>query len=260
MSCHNWETGDIVLSTTEFRRVKTEFFETMNKRITLEFESVVRLYVALLAAGKGKRNFDWKTAFDALLQERTVSGYSSWGRTTQSTYDFRVLDEDLIKRKMLYKEENDPVTKVVTREKCAPRKPLKKDFPLFVLSKATRASGDYCEGTVTFNAVNRMVSWNVSENNHAVDRARESFVGSLFFKLLGTVKWTRGTGGCISGNDEHRRDNREAGGGANELKETFGPLGEQMKEREYGSILRRPARRTPKAKPAKTAAKVVAAR
>jgi hypothetical protein len=61
----------------------------------------------------------------------------------------------------------------------------------------------------------RRVRWHVGENNHARDRAHEIPFVNAFLRLINEVKWVRGTGGQIVGNDEYNRDNAYEGGGAN---------------------------------------------
>jgi hypothetical protein len=80
------------------------------------------------------------------------------------------------------------------------------------------------EGTITFK--DNTAIWDVPENNHAVDQARESILGKTFFNLLDKVEWKRGTGGEIVGNNEYNREADYAGGGANYVTGGFGPLGD----------------------------------
>lgn len=69
------------------------------------------------------------------------------------------------------------------------------------------------------------VSWVVPENNKAVDEARASGVGKLFFQRLKEVEWTRHTGGIISGNDEFNQESRDSGYGGNYTSFRCGPIG-----------------------------------
>lgn len=81
------------------------------------------------------------------------------------------------------------------------------------------------DGVIRFDKATSSVTWEVSENNHAVERCRGHVLGQRFFDELGKVRWTRGTGGTISGNDEYSREADYAGGGANYCTAGFGPIG-----------------------------------
>ena len=105
-----------------------------------------------------------------------------------------------------------------------PVRPLKKDFPKLT-NKTTQIDNDDC--TVVFNDKTHTVSWSVQENNHAVENARESILGQAFFSALRKIKWTRGSGGELVGNDEYNQDDCSSGGGANYTKAHYGPKGEK---------------------------------
>lgn len=79
--------------------------------------------------------------------------------------------------------------------------------------------------TMTFDDAQRELIWEVSENNHAVDRARSHDFVHVVFDRLRHVKWTRGTGGVIVGNDEYSRDTDCVGGGGNYITGSYGPRG-----------------------------------
>ena len=71
------------------------------------------------------------------------------------------------------------------------------------------------EATVTFHNATKSVTWNVPENNHAVETAREHWFAKALFTALGNITWTRGNGGTIVGNDEYNRDSDYEDGGGN---------------------------------------------
>jgi hypothetical protein len=79
----------------------------------------------------------------------------------------------------------------------------------------------------TISLKGRVVTWDVPENNHAVENAHEEPLAQVFFGFLGKVVWTRGTGGIGSGNDEYRRESTESGAGSNYTTFQYGPLGER---------------------------------
>ena len=97
--------------------------------------------------------------------------------------------------------------------KLSLKKPLKKDFPL--ATNKTRHF-DLGEASISFSDdTKKTVIWDVPENNHAPERARDYSLARTFFYELGRIKWTRGSGGEITGNNEYNRDDYESGGGAN---------------------------------------------
>jgi hypothetical protein len=65
--------------------------------------------------------------------------------------------------------------------------------------------------------------WDVPENNHAREHAREEKNAKVLFNALRNIKWVRGSGGDIVGNDEYHREDRGVGGGGNYLVQSFGP-------------------------------------
>lgn len=96
---------------------------------------------------------------------------------------------------------------------------IKERFPA---TNRTTRFGDG-EWLLTFDREKRTVVWAVAENNHARDYGRTHPVAQAFFQALDKVKWTRGTGGQIVGNDEYNRDDVYAGGGANYVVDEYGP-------------------------------------
>ena len=234
MSRNEWEQGDFILSTAEFGKFKKTLIESWNTQIENEFSILGRLYEDLRSAGKGKRNFNWSETLGKMIEKTEQRG--SWMYKNR-TYDFKILDEWQVKRALL---DDKVVEQVNGREvvkfvrSAKPHAPKKADFkPLSARSTDTLGM---CEASVRFDPKLRKVSWNVSENNHAVDYAREGFLGRKFFELLKKVEWTRNTGGHIFGNDEYNEDEgeRHCGGGGSYMKETFGPRGEKAYKDKHG--------------------------
>ena len=100
-----------------------------------------------------------------------------------------------------------------------PRKPIRKDYPL-ANNKQTKFHFD--EAEIMFLIDAREVHYYSGDNNRQVERAREHEVGQLFFRLLGEITWTRGTGGQLIGNDEYNQDRDGVGGGGNYVTFTYG--------------------------------------
>lgn len=84
----------------------------------------------------------------------------------------------------------------------------------------------YLGARLVLDEKTRTVRWVVPENNHAVDFAWRHPMGKAFENALRKVRWVRGTGGKLVGNDEYNRDSRYEGGGANYVTRRYGPLGQ----------------------------------
>lgn len=239
MSCYNWERGSFVLSTAEYRRFRDEFIVGVNKLIEHDFKLVERLYSELLEKKKtAKRGTSWQDIFNEVFhQNHDVSRYGYSFK--EPKYSFKKASDWDVRRALFLRIVKAADGRNIEDCSGAPLKPKKKDFAPLVATKVASVSADGDEGCVSFDAKKRLVVWRVSENNRAVERARESNIGRLFFDLLRRVKWTRGTGGSITGNDEYNREDDSPGGGGNQLKESFGPLGEADREDQYGALRRK---------------------
>lgn len=190
MSCNEWERGIFNLSSTEFSKFKKELLERINENRLHSYQVSLEIHKSLKSIGKGKRNFDFGKEL-RLLEE---SGNKN-------------LDWDLISDAIIDKE---------TRKLKLPKKkdfaPLKRNQDLF----------EGPEFYIRFSPKEHKIVWNVQENNHACDDARDSFLGKEFFHLLSRVIWTTRTGGTIVGNNEYRSESCDEGGGANFVKDRYG--------------------------------------
>lgn len=108
-----------------------------------------------------------------------------------------------------------------------PKSPKRLQFKPLKMSANSIPVGH--EAGIGFDRQRRVVTWEVGENNHSVERAHEHHTGKEFFRRLARVNWTRGTGGEIVGNDEYNRDNDNAGGGANYVTQRFGSAEKNFK-------------------------------
>jgi hypothetical protein len=88
------------------------------------------------------------------------------------------------------------------------------------------------EGGISFDG--RNVHYHSGENNRQQERARQYPLSQVFFRELSRIKWTRGSGGVLIGNDEYNRDSDYVGGGANYITAHYGPRGCQEYKREHG--------------------------
>jgi hypothetical protein len=198
MSCYNWERGSIVIPSKEWAKFKKGLVAAYADIIEGQFAKAKQVYDRLMAKAKGRRKIgtleweEWLRAFD--LSEHDYEKVTN------------VLDFGLL----------------LNGKKNRPRRPLKKDFP-FPNGKTTRFPVGW-EGLVSLSDNKaRTVHWSTGENNRAVEDAHGSRMGQAFFRLLGRITWTRGSGGQLVGNDEYNREDDYEGGGANYVTATYGP-------------------------------------
>lgn len=209
MSRSESERGTIVIPRAEWSKLKAAVIEAHNAHRMALFETAVALVDKLAVAHKGKRGVNWsRAAQDMLHTQRATSrerlGENAWGERAREVVEL-ILPYD--------QETRQPVKR--------PRKPKKKDLGLLSPRKVKTVDSDL--GRITFDDEKHAVTWNVSDNNHACDTSRGHPVGRAFFAALGRVKWTRGSGGKIVGNDEYNREDRREGGGGNYVTSEFGP-------------------------------------
>lgn len=111
---------------------------------------------------------------------------------------------------------------VDSRRMKAPSRVLQADMD-FPTNRSTDFHVDDLE--VSFDKKTGSVQWCVNENNDAVNDARNHPLGKAVFSALGQVRWTRGTGGIITGNDEYNGGDTDADRGENYVSVAFGPAG-----------------------------------
>lgn len=201
MSRYEWEKGEFKLPSAEWAKFKSSIREAVNKNNAELYEASLKLHTAVSARLKGQRKPDIRgIAWEEMNKLRHFSDDEAY-----------LIVDAVLETKWVG---NTSQTRV--------RKPQKKNFPQHG-NNVTYVGTVGC--SISFDNEKRIATWSVEENNHAVERARETAVGRALFKALGKVKWARGTYGRIWGNDEYNRDSgREyAGGGGSYEKETFGP-------------------------------------
>lgn len=201
MSRYEFERGEITIPSAEWAAFKKAVREAYNRTAQKRLGLALQLHKHLTSRKIKKADLH-DEAWKFVNSENTGSIYSGKKYT----------DEDL-------SEAVRAVGVVFFSSRSKLRKPLKKDFPIAGNTTTCLEDG---EASVTFDNKRRVVVWNVSENNHAVDNAREGSLGKAFFKQLKSVKWTRGSGGTIYGNDEYNRDADYEGGGGHYVTGTYG--------------------------------------
>lgn len=227
MSTYEWERGTLKLPSGVAPKMRKALAEAQNKY----FDEVMAEAKKFWAANKTTSKKKLMAALDA--EYHKYSGPRGFGQSPQMS---KAKSEALsIFQSMAWPHGNDG---------NKPRAPKVEDVAAAVGPKASSRSTQFragWDGYITFNGNN--VTWEVMENNHAVDHARESVVGQAFFKSIDKVQWTRGTGGEIVGNDEYNREADYAGGGANYVTDGFGPLGDpfwKSKQAEKRTAAQRP--------------------
>lgn len=222
MSCYEWERGTLKIPSVAWKPLRDGLAKAFNALQAKRYVLAVEVHAALKAEkSTAKRgSFTPGAAIRKLLETN---------RALASKLEKVELDDCYVLERIL-----------VAKETGALLLPKKKDFPLAVATKTLSYTAD--EGSITLRPESREVNWSVGENNRAIDRARESVMGNAFFTLLGAVKWTRGTGGEIVGNDEYNREDESAGGGANRVNEMFGPKTSATSHRFQGDVCQRDPR------------------
>jgi hypothetical protein len=195
MSCYNWERGTITLSAKEWSGFRKGLLEAWNKRQLELLDRAKRVHATLKAVCKGKRGKTRDAALKGAI-ERHIGREHDDGT------------EDL--RNLVVKYDRAKHAYVLNGSQ-----PQRKALKLFAVSKD--ADIRLPDADVHFRNKGRAVTWDVSENNRAVEHAHEHWFAKLLFERLGNITWTRGTGGKIIGNDEYNRDagyDHEGGGGS----------------------------------------------
>jgi len=210
MSRNEWERGEIKLSTKEFGSVRRDLIAFYNARQTRLFEQAKQVYGSLKELGKGRRNFDYHAAFERV----PAIAFTLNGRDGYHEIFDAIFPSKLVEGKGWM-------------QSSKPKVPKKSQFAPLKQSATVIPVGN--EAGIGFKKDLRLVIWQVSENNHSVERAREHAMGKAFFNRLGRVVWTRGTGGEIVGNDEYNQDSHENGGGANYVTARYGVADKQFK-------------------------------
>ena len=207
MSCYNWERGTITIPTKEWSKFRTTLIKAWNEHQLAKLEKAKKLHAELTAAIKGKRGSKRTEA----LQKAVRARFERCGRTD-------MLQEI---RDMLVEGWGDQMT----------LRPLPKKKDLGLLPTSKTCSLQLQEATITLNNTNRTVTWNVEENNRAVESARKEKLAQVLFRLLDKITWTRGSGGKIIGNDEYNSDSDYEGGGGNYVTAEYSQA-KQKRDRE----------------------------
>lgn len=210
MTHNDWEAGTIKLPTTEFARVRKALQDADAAHKEAVFAQTQEIWKGLTR----------KQQADPVEYRRAVQASVELKQRASETYRFGRPSTG-VSNEVLDGVETEMQRRVWSRD-SSPRRVVRSDMD-FPTNRTTNFHASEC--SVTFDRDNSTVQWGVGENNHAVERARDTYVAAALFGALDQVKWTRGTGGTITGNDEYHREGSEYGGGANYHTDAFGPVG-----------------------------------
>ncbi len=216
MSHYDWEAGTLKLPTAEYARVK-RFVQDTAKAYSDQKYAHAQVFWKTLPASVKKDQLKYRKRLHAFVYGNRVGQYdydpklptsNGLGDDEEGGFGeelyyllssmFRKSDDGEVAARRVNKTDLKPVTNQTLEYVCG-------------------------EGYMRFDPKAHTVHWEVAENNHARDRGRNHPIAQALFQVLDTVKWTRGSGGTIVGNDEYNRDSRDSGGGGNYVIDEYGP-------------------------------------
>jgi hypothetical protein len=213
MSRYEWESGELKLPAREWAAFKRDLRAAHDGLQEKAYALAESIFAEVLAAGRGRRGFDYHEEAERVFG-RKVSPPASRGFYHAASNPNQGLEpyRDSILAALFPKGLLGKMSK-----------PKKAHFPK-ATNKTTSFGG--AGWWISLEDAGRVFRWRVSENNHACETAHEHPLAAAAFRLLDKVKWTRGSGGKIVGNDELNEESSEEGGGANYVTMRYGPLGE----------------------------------
>jgi hypothetical protein len=205
VSRNEWESGEVKLPASEWAGFKRELRAAHDRLQERALALAVAVYTEATAAGRGRRGFNFYEEAERVFARKVVTHPNR----QLEPYCWTILSA-------LFPQGERAGTR-------KPRKPRSSDFP-----KATSKTDAFGDGdwSIVLDGAGRTFGWRVSENNHAVEEAHEHPLAAAAFRLLDKMRWTRGTGGKLVGNDEYNAESREDGGGSNYVTRRYGPIGE----------------------------------
>lgn len=225
MSRNDWERGEFKLPSAEFATFRKAMQDVDRARKEKAFAITQDFWKTL----KGKQKTD-RAAYMQALQEWQNKHYVEQD-LARSRYSYRQPDPiDESAREMahglLYAKGSEYFLGEGGRSQHDPnRKPtrvLASDVA-YPTNRTTHFEDGEC--SVSFDKDKKTVYWTTGHNSRAVERAHDTPLGRAFFKHLNQVRWTHGTGGVMTGNDEYNRDTTYEGGGANYVTGAYGYIG-----------------------------------
>ena len=220
MSTDEWESGTIVLPAAEFAafRQAVQAADDAHKRRVFDqtqafWKGLTRKQQTDLAAHKDAI-YDWAAARHKADRERPLRRWPTAEQVRADEEDRRAFDDayELLNNRLWYGPAAGKPSRVLQSEMKYPT------------NRTTAFHAE--EASVTFDPAKRTVRWYVHRQNHAVERGRNTWLAQLFFERLGKVRWTHGTGGVITGNNDYNvHEHTGPGEGGNFVTGAYGYLG-----------------------------------
>jgi hypothetical protein len=197
MSNFGEENGEVKLPVKEWKKFRDTIYNNYNQKLKEVYETALEVHKQMMAKKKGKRNVNLHSLFNEVIENhrlvRATRDYEGW--------HFR----DMVQSSLI---NNGKMVK-----------PKKKDFAPKKASQGETLYDD--ELSVRFDNKNKTVHYSTSDNNHSVDRGRESFLGSMVFRQLDRVTFTSKTGGYFKASSEYNED-EFGNGGQSRVSSTYG--------------------------------------
>lgn len=255
MSCNEWEEGTITLPAAQAAWVRDVMKGAAERHRKQLYDAAQRFWTELPGPYRRDRE-KYRMAVRAFMwgnRPRAANEYQppglpdpklpAWrgepqGHTDRnSAYeDLETLLQGMTHRMVTETRETTPGHSYEYRSmvECKPRRVQQADVVALIGKIAGTKFRIQCgESSISFDK--RVVVWSVPENNHAREHGRTHPLARVLFETLGSVRWTRGTGGDIVGNDEYNRDSRDEGGGGNYVLTRFGPEPTPRRRRPAGA-------------------------
>ena len=212
MSCSEWEAGTIVLPTAAVTAVKRAVRDAALAHRRRLYEEAKKFWNALPRS--------YRT--DAQRYGRAVSAflYGNNGRLGELLADLPRWQGVCAGNDTAFTD--DLYELLACSAEGKPRRARLQDLSAACPLPAG-ADPSYRCGEAGLRFEGRKAHWRVPENNHAREQAHAHPLAAAFFRALDNVRWTRGSGGDIVGNDEYNRDSDYEDGGANYVTAHYGP-------------------------------------
>lgn len=232
MSCYEWENGTITIPTKELPALHKVLRDWQNG-----FHTEVRAKALELHKVINTRSV---SRYHDGIKELENKRYARQDKPTSSFFGYREPSASQRRAETVEDAALEVLRRIqymAARGEKAIHQPTVEDVSVYAPA-ATNRTKMFSLGEASITVEKNNVTWDVPENNHAIEWAEKHPLHGVFFGALKKVQWTRGTGGVISGNNEYNRDDQEAGGGANYITNTFGPQGTAAKASEMGMTVK----------------------